>query len=98
MSRYLARQSSQPEDAGKDTGARPMTTKQPRQRRELVDEHVVAATLGVPVQSLRDARARRIGELAQLGYFKLGKRVRYDATEVERFIEEHRVPFTREEG
>jgi hypothetical protein len=81
-----------------DTGARPMTTTKERQRRQLVDENTVAARLGVPVQSLRDARARRIGELAQLGYYKLGKRVRYDDAEVDRFIEAHRAPSAKREG
>jgi hypothetical protein len=74
-----------------------MRTKPP-QRRQLVDENEVAATLGVPVQSLRDARARRIGELAELGYFRLGRRIRYDLAEVERFIEAHRAPSARQEG
>ena len=74
-----------------------MTTTKPRQRRQLVDETEAAARLGVPVQSLRDARSRRTGELAQLGFFRVGRRIRYDDHEISDYVEAHRVP-PAEEG
>ena len=76
-----------------------MTSKRPQPRRQLVDEHVAAATLGVPVQSLRDARCRRVGVLSDLGWFRVGRRIRYDVHEMDQFIEALRArPYMRGEG
>lgn len=55
---------------------RQTTTPKPevRPHRQLVDEHVAAATLGLAVQSLRNARVSRTGVLAELRWHKLGQK------------------------
>jgi hypothetical protein len=59
----------------------------PKRRRVLLTEEQAADLLGgIPLQSLRDGRNGR-GSLSQLGFYKLGRRVRYDEHEVLSFIE-----------
>jgi hypothetical protein len=47
-------------------------------RRRLAPETVAAEILNVEPQSLRNARATGLGDLATLRWFKVGKKVLYD--------------------
>ncbi len=54
--------------------------------RPLLTELGVAEILGIPAQTLRNARATGVGGLAGLSWLKVGRCVRYRPEVVERFL------------
>jgi hypothetical protein len=54
----------------------------------LLTEKAVAEILGCEVRSLRGARSRGVGDLASLGWLKLGPLVRYRPSELKRWLAE----------
>ena len=54
--------------------------------RPLLTEAEVAEILGLPMQTLRNARATGVGGLAALSWLKVGRCVRYRPEVVERFL------------
>jgi hypothetical protein len=54
--------------------------------RPLLTEPEVAEILGIPAQTLRNARATGVGGLAALPWLKVGRCVRYRPEVVERFL------------
>jgi Helix-turn-helix domain len=58
--------------------------------RPLLTERETAEILDVPDQSLRNARCTKVGVLATLPHYKLGRMVRYDPRDVERWLAERR--------
>ena len=58
----------------------------PSKLRPLMTEAEVAEIIGMPMQSLRNARATGLGDLATLDWIKVGRMVRYRPEVVERWL------------
>jgi hypothetical protein len=63
----------------------------PKERRSLVSERWVAEQLGIPMNTLAKARSTRQGVYARLPFYRLGRWIKYDERDVERFVESCRV-------
>ena len=58
--------------------------------RPLLTEEQAAPLLGTTVQHLRNCRCTGTGAYAGLPHFKLGRSVRFDPRDIERWLERHR--------
>ena len=65
-------------------------TRRSQELRPLLKEGEVAELLNTTCQALRNARCTRLGDFGQLPFFKLGRAVRYDPRDVERWLAERR--------